>query len=193
MEAVIRTDSELTSGVILFDDEFRSNEEMSRSHRNTIELVQVFEDRIHTIFQGVLLSSQTGRPHSFRSNLYLLAPTFEVKLTSFKNVMDYWATRQMSHPGRIAPDLIARGPSPDTWTLSYISIIREETIQDQIQRSLGELDRIIEGIKNLSIERRSEEFESLAWRAAEESSAREDEDIEEWARRLAKDVAGAND
>lgn len=193
MEAVIRTDSELTSGAILFDNEFRSKEEMSRSHRNKIEVVQVFEDRIYPIFQGLPLSPRTGRPRSIKSNLYLLAATFEVKLTAFKNVMDYWATQQMSHPGRIAPDLIARGPSPDTWTPSYTSIIHEETIQDQFQRSLGELDRIIEGIGNLSIEQRSEEFEALAQIAAQEIPAHEDEDIEEWARRLAEDVAGADD
>jgi len=74
-----------------------------------------------------------------------------------------------------------------TWTLA------DETTEKEIQRSLNELDGLIDEIKSLAPLQKSQLFHDLTHRAVQQIAIRRDEDIEEWANGLADEVAGANE
>ena len=136
---------------------------------------------------------ESTRAPSFRVNVFLTTAGEAAIVNSFKGHVDclFHVTDRPEFRHVTFRDLVvAQGPPQESWTIPTWSLL---TGSGSLQEALADLADIAEGIGHLVLPHRSPELIALARRAVAGLVERADEDMQDWANRLAGDVSDAND
>lgn len=193
-------DSDLTSGFAIsnFPKEFlASAEEVGKEETQFKQSLaqRCFDLQDLTLASAVGEQGEVTRSESFESALFLSTMSgVLVSLTGFKETWDCVVFQGDSIDifevkGKATP---VEGPSRESWIVPTWTLVQPQ-IPAEVEEPLSELRAFSERLFTLSPPQRSPELIGLARKAVQELSHRKDEDIDAWARRLARDVADADD
>jgi hypothetical protein len=182
--------SDTTSDTDSFDHPF---------HKFFSERVLFFIGTQESIVRQRLRTQESAYPSNFRSNIYIKASKQNYLVSSFKGTYHI----VIHHHGHISfnelPDPFTfwvEGPPDDAWTVqSWVLDAGECEINygDEIESLKGELHDLLSGFnKGISLSRPVELLQ-MAEKVAEQIKKKKEEDIDNWAEDLSRDLSKLSD
>lgn len=120
------------------------------------------------------------------SGCFTSMSVFKENVTFVFQVPDRMEFRQVSFSELV----VAQGPSRESWTIPTWNVLaRESALEEGLMRLSASVEKIRQGV----LPRRPAGLLAVAQEAARRMAERRDEDLEQWSRRLGREMSDAND
>lgn len=149
-----------------------------------------------------IASEESARSLRFASTLVFTQSGTNVLVHEFKTNISVFVSEEWEIPRDVFKELVTpryliTGPPDEDWTVCNWTLEAASTdavIFDlELRKFRMDISELLDGLRTLQPLPRSTELTDLASRVASQFTQRQDEDIDEWARRLTESLSKADD